>query len=139
MLVILIAFSACDEFDASKHPSFHELESFMEADKRIKGFHISSIDIDHSNISEFQRLKPNSSQLAYRKITAIYELTLKSREKAYKSKAEVSSIDSVNWEITSLSITHQTDSISKHFEETITWKYPVSVNHYSVTLSITDH
>ncbi len=111
----------------------------MQADNRIKGLHIRSVAIDHSHISEFGRLKPNSSQLEHRKITAVYALTLKSRDREYKSKAEVSSMDSVRWEITRLSITHQTDSISKRFEETITWKHPVALNHYSVTLNITDH
>ncbi len=71
-------------------------------------------------------------------VTGSYDLTLENNNKAYASKAEVTSIDSVHWEITSLSITHQTDSISKHFEETLTWKYPVTLNRYNVHLRITD-
>ncbi len=136
---ILIGCNACNEFDASTHPSFHEVESFIRAEKRIEGYHISSITIDNYNISEYQRLKPNSSELEYRKITACYDLTLKNRDKEYTSKAEVSSRDSVNWEITSLSITNRTDSISKHFEETITWKHPVSSGRYHVNLQITSN
>ncbi len=136
---ILLALNACREFDASEHPSFRKLESFIGAEKRIEGYRISSIHIDNYNISEYQRLKPNSAELAFRKITASYELTLKNGDKAYTSKAEVSSRDSVHWEITRLSITSQTDSIGKHFEETISWKYPVSPGRYSVHLKITDH
>jgi hypothetical protein len=137
--LILLALNACNEFDASTHPSFRKVESFLVAQKRIKGVNLGGIAIDDYRISEFQRLKPNSSQLASRQITASYDLTLENRDNAYTSSAEVSSVDSVHWEITRLSITHQTDSIGKHFEETITWKHPVFPGRYDVHLTITDH
>ena len=130
--------NACSEPDASQHPSFAKIESFIRAEKRIERFHISRINIDDVHIWESRRFNPDSSAREARKITASYDLTLENSNKEYKSKAEVTSRDSVNWEITSLSITNQTDSISKHFEETITWKYPVSLNRYQVHLKITD-
>ncbi len=132
----MIALNGCNEFDASEHPAFHKVESFVQAEKRLERYHIRSIDIDDYTIWEHQQLKPNSSELEYRKITASYDLTLNNGNKEYTSKAEVSSTDSIHWEITSLSITHQTDSISKHFEETITWKQPVSSGRYNVHLKI---
>ncbi|MBD0255614.1 MAG: hypothetical protein ICV83_07830 [Cytophagales bacterium] len=135
---VMFALNACNEFDASQHPSFQKLENFIQAEKRLARYHIRSIHIDDYNIWEHQQLKPNSSELEYRKITASYDLTLKNGNKEYTSKAEVSSTDSVTWEITSLSITHQTDSLSKHFEETITWKRPVALGRYKVNLKITN-
>ncbi len=130
--------NACNASDASQHPSFAKIERFMKAEKGIERFRISRIRIDDVHIWESRRFNPDSSAREARKITASYDLTLENSDKAYKSKAEVTSLDSVNWEITSLSITNQTDSIRKHFEETITWKYPVSFNRYQVHLKITD-
>jgi len=138
-ILIIILLNSCNRIETSKHSSFFKIESFIQDEKRIKGFHISNISVDKFQISEYKKFKPYSSELETRKLIASYELTLESKNKDFKAKAKVSSIDSVNWEIINLSIVNQADSISKHFEETITWNYPVSLKPYNVTLKITDN
>ncbi len=100
--ISVLALLSCTDFDKTTHVSYKELTTFLLSGDVKEKFDIQKIKVDKFSLSDSTRLE--SGRKTYRKLMANYEFTLIGKQKDYLSKAVVTSGDSINWQLTQLSI-----------------------------------
>ena len=120
--ILVLALLSYTNFDKTTHVSYKELTTFLMSKK--EKFDIQKIRVDEFSLSDSTRIELGHK--TYRKLIANYEFTLISKQKDYLSKAVVTSSDSINWQLTQLSIIDKSIVNKTTTEHAYNWDFTKS-------------
>ena len=122
--ILVLALLSCTDIDKTSHVSYKELTAFLMS-KNVSGkFDIQKIKVDEFSLSDSTHLE--SGHKTYRKLIANYGFTLIGKQKDYLYKAVVTSSDSINWQLTQLSIIDKSIVNKTTTEHAYNWDFTKS-------------